>query len=48
MKKSFFKILNQINKTILPSFIDKDPAKLNKMQQVILAYRYYVLVNSKE
>lgn len=48
MKKSFFKILNSINKKILPSFIGKDPAKLSKMQQAILAFRYYVLVNSKE
>lgn len=48
MKRSFFKILNQINKTILPSLINKDLAKLSKIQQLILAYRYYVLVNSKE
>lgn len=48
MKKSFFKFLNRINKKVLPSFIDKDPAKLNKIQQAIVAYRYYVLVNSKD
>jgi len=48
MKKSFFKMLNSINKKILPSFIGKDPAKLSKVQQAILAYRYYVLVHSKE
>lgn len=48
MKKSFFKLLNGINKKILPSFIDKDPAKLTKLQQAVLAYRYYVLVQSKE
>lgn len=48
MKKSFFKLLNSINKKILPSYIGKDLAKLSKVQQAVLAYRYWVLVQSKE
>jgi len=48
MKKLFFKILNSINKKILPSYIDKDPAKLSKVQQAVLAFRYWILVQSKE
>lgn len=48
MKKSFFKILNSINKKILPSYIGKDPAKLSKVQQAVLAFRYWILVQSKE
>lgn len=46
MKKKFFKILNDINKAILPKYSKKDPTKLTKLQQGILAYRYYVLTNS--
>ncbi len=46
MKKSVFKVLNKINKAILPKLSDKDPAKLTKIQKGILAYRYFVLVNS--
>lgn len=48
MKKSFFKFLNTINKAILPKLSDKDPNKLTKIQKGILAYRYFVLVNSLE
>ena len=46
MKKSFFRLLNKINKAILPKLSDKDPNKLTKLQKGILAYRYFVLVNS--
>lgn len=46
MKKSFFKFLNKINKVILPKLSNKDPNKLTKIQKGILAYRYFVLVNS--
>ncbi len=47
MKKSFFKLINNLNKKILPSYLDKDPAKLTKFQQAIVAFRYYVLIQSK-
>ncbi|WP_165585005.1 hypothetical protein [Chryseobacterium taiwanense] len=46
MKKSFFKFLNRINKAILPKLSNKDPNTLTKIQKGILAYRYFILVNS--
>ncbi|MBD8083941.1 MULTISPECIES: hypothetical protein [Chryseobacterium] len=48
MKKSVFKFLNNINKKILPKLSDKDPTKLTKFQKGILAYRYFVLINSMD
>jgi hypothetical protein len=48
MKKSFFRLLNKMNKAILPKLSDKDPNKLTKIQKAILAYRYFVLINSLE
>lgn len=46
MKKSIFRILNTINKAVLPKLSDQDPLKLTKFQKGILAYRYFVLTNS--
>ena len=46
MKKSLFKLLNKINKAILPRYSRQDPSGLSKIQQAITAYRYYVLINS--
>ncbi|WP_374442371.1 hypothetical protein [Epilithonimonas sp.] len=46
MKKSFFRILNNINKTILPKYSKRDFTKLNKIQKAIFGYRYFVLINS--
>ncbi|WP_165585121.1 hypothetical protein [Chryseobacterium sp. FH2] len=46
MKKSLFSVLNTINKAVLPKLSNKDPNKLTKIQKGILAYRYFVLVNS--
>ncbi|WP_185097244.1 hypothetical protein [Chryseobacterium sp. Leaf180] len=48
MKKSFFKFLHKINKAVLPKLSNKDPLKLTKWQKAILAYRYYVLINSMD
>ncbi|WP_294266245.1 hypothetical protein [uncultured Chryseobacterium sp.] len=48
MKKSFFSFLNKINKAVLPKLSDKDPNSLTKFQKGILAYRYFVLINSLE
>jgi len=48
MKKSFFKLLNTVNKKVLPKLSDKDPNKLTKLEKGILAYRYFILVNSLE
>lgn len=46
MEKKLFKLLNTINKAILPKYSKLDPSKLTKFQQVIVAYRYYVLTKS--
>lgn len=46
MKKSFFRVLNRINKAILLKLSGKDPNSLTSLQKGILAYRYFVLVNS--
>lgn len=48
MKKSFFQLLNSINKTMLPKLSNKDPNTLTKIEKGILAYRYYVLVHSMD
>lgn len=46
MKKKLFKLINHINRIILPRYSHKDPSKLNRIQQAIVAYRYYILVQS--
>jgi len=46
MKRRFFQFLNSINKAILPKYSKKDPLKLKKYQQAIIAYRYFVLIQS--
>ena len=46
MKKSFFRLLNAANKKMLPKLSNKDPNSLSKIEKGILAYRYFVLVNS--
>lgn len=46
MKKQFFIALNKINKKILPKLSGQDPLKMNKLQKAMLAYRYYVVINS--
>lgn len=48
MKKQFFGFLNRLNKAVLPSYSQLDPAGLTKFQQAILAFRYYVLIQSKD
>ncbi|MCU7618149.1 hypothetical protein NZ698_13140 [Chryseobacterium sp. PBS4-4] len=48
MKKSVFRFLNKINKKVLPKLSVKDPLKLTKFQKAILAYRYFVLINSMD
>ncbi len=46
MKRRFFQLLNGLNKAILPKYGKMDPLKLTKYQQAIIAYRYFVLINS--
>ncbi len=48
MKKGFFKFLNKINQKILPKYSKEDPSKLSKLQQAVVAYRYYVLIQSMD
>lgn len=48
MKKGFFRILNKINQKVLPKYNKEDPSKLSKLQQAVVAYRYYVLINSMD
>ena len=44
MKQSFFKILAQINKAVLPSYTKRrlDLAKATKVQLAIIGWRTYV------
>ena len=46
MKKSIFKALATINKTLLPSYGKKDLSKLSKLDKAFVAYRYWVTTNS--
>ena len=46
MKQQFFIILNKFNKKVFPKLGGQDPLKMNKFQKAILAYRYYVVINS--
>lgn len=46
MKKNIFKIINRFNKKVLPKYSHLDPTKLTKLQKGVLAFRYYVLINS--
>lgn len=48
MKKGFIRILNKINQKVLPKYSKEDPSKLSKLQQAVVAYRYYVLINSMD
>ncbi|WP_182995400.1 hypothetical protein [Pelobium manganitolerans] len=44
--KALFKLLNRLNKMVLPSLYRKDPNRLTKFEKVLTAYRYWVLTNS--
>lgn len=46
VKKAFFKILARINKVILPRYSQKDITKLSKSGKAIVAFRYWVTINS--
>ncbi len=48
MKKSAFKIIARINKTILPRYSKRNLDKLSKFDQAIIAFRYWVTKNSLE
>ncbi|WP_428740858.1 SsrA-binding protein [Tenacibaculum sp.] len=48
MKKSIFKLLAKLNKTLLPSFTKKelDITKASKFQLAIIGWRAFVTINS--
>jgi hypothetical protein len=46
MKKSVFRILAKINKIILPRYSKKDLNRLSKVDKALIAYRYWVTLNS--
>ena len=46
MKKTFFKLIVLLNNKLLPKLSGKDPAKLNKFQLALTAFRYWALKNS--
>ncbi|WP_026726319.1 hypothetical protein [Flavobacterium sasangense] len=43
-----YKLLAKLNKALLPSFTKQglDPIKAKKWQKAVIAYRYWVTVNS--
>ncbi len=45
MKKSLFKILAKINKSILPSVSKLNVNKLSKADKVLVAYKYWVTLH---
>jgi hypothetical protein len=46
MKKAFFKMLNRLNKVLLPKVNKKDPLKFTKFEKAIAGFKYYVLIHS--
>jgi hypothetical protein len=48
MKKTLFRVLARVNKWILPRYSKRDLAKLSKVDQALIAYRYWVTKNAIE
>jgi hypothetical protein len=46
MKKSLFRLLSNLNRWILPRYSKRDLTKLSKVDQAIIAFRYWVTKNS--
>lgn len=46
MTQPIFKLLAAINKAILPRYSKRDLNKLSRLDQAIIAYRYWVTKNS--
>jgi len=46
VKKAFFKILASVNKVVLPRYSKKDLAQLSKSEKALVAFRYWVTINS--
>ena len=48
MKKSLFKVVARINRWILPRYSKRDLGRLSKLDQALVAFRYWVTKNSLE
>lgn len=46
MKLVLFKLIAKANKSVLPSFKDKDLNKLSKVDKAIIGWRYWITKNS--
>ncbi len=46
VKKSLFKILARVNKILLPRYSKQDLTRLSKPAKAIVAFRYWVTINS--
>ncbi|MBX2913884.1 MAG: hypothetical protein KF856_01300 [Cyclobacteriaceae bacterium] len=46
MKKSIFKVLASLNKVLLPRISKRDLNRLSKFEKAVVAYRYWVTINS--
>lgn len=46
MRITFFKILAAVNRVILPRYSKRDLSRLSKIDQTIIAYRYWVTKNA--
>ena len=44
--KLFFKVLAKVNKLIMPTMLHKDLRRLNLLDKIVIAYRYWVTKNS--
>lgn len=48
MKKTLFRTLARINKWILPRYSQRDLSRLSKLDQALIAFRYWVTKNALE
>lgn len=46
MKKSLFRTLARINKWLLPRYSKRDLSRITKVDQAIIAFRYWVTRNA--
>lgn len=46
MRKMFFRWLATLNRAILPRYSRRDLNRLSKLDQAIIAYRYWVTKNA--
>jgi hypothetical protein len=46
MRQTVFRLLSKVNKIILPRYSQRNLNKLSKLDQAIIAYRYWVTLHS--